>query len=222
MADGPLTDNSMLHPFANTELQNLNYIAAENSIQLRVSYKPIHCMSRLHRSFFVTWLLLLTTGTLGWSQEIEYPTPPHNPKQLFYLQRPPNTNTVIYELNTENGILDKKKPIHAYWISYAKKGQTEELTDIQRKYAYGIKTTPLDDNSYECHLVSYKKLKLYLKEGEDKQYHMYTAVNDKQILINRIFIAVNGGSLFKPHIDYVQLTGIDTATGAATEERIKL
>lgn len=179
-------------------------------------------MSRLYQLFLFTGLLLLTTGNLSWSQDIDYPTPPPNPKQLFYLQRPPNTNTVIYELNTENGVLDKKKPIHAYWISYAKKGQIEELTDIQRKYAYGIKTTALDDNRYECHLVAYKKLKLYLKEGEDNQYHMYTTVNDKQIIIHRIFIAVNGGSLFKPHIDYVQLTGIDTATGAVTEERIKL
>jgi len=179
-------------------------------------------MSRLHRSFLFLSLLLLTTGTLAWSQGIDYPTPPHNPKQLFYLQRPPNTNTVIYELNTENGVLDQKQPIHAYWISYAKKGQTEELTDIQRKYAYGIKTTLLDDNSYECHLVAYKKLKLYLKEGEDKQYHVYTTVNDKKIIVNRIFIAVNGGSLFKPNIDYVQLTGIDSTTGAAAEERIKL
>lgn len=178
-------------------------------------------MNRLYRSLLLTGLLV-TAGTFVRSQGIEYPTPPHNPKQLFYLQRPPNTNTVIYELNMENGVLDKKQPIHAYWISYAKKGQTEELTDIQRKYAYGIKTTLLDDNSYECHIVAYKKLKLYLKEGEDKQYHIYTNVNDKQIIVNRIFIAVNGGSLFKPHIDYVQLNGIDAATGTATEERIKL
>lgn len=179
-------------------------------------------MSRLHRLFLFTGLFILTTVTALWSQGIEYPIPPPNPKQLFYLQRPPNTNTVIYELNMENGVLDKKQPIRPYWISYAKKGQTEELTDVQRKYAYGIKTTMLDDNSYECHLVAYKKLKLYLKEGEDKQYHIYTTVNDKQLIVHRIFIAVNGGSLFKPHIDYVQLNGIDSATGAAAEERIKL
>lgn len=179
-------------------------------------------MSKLHRFFLITGLLVLTTGTFAWSQGIEYPKPPHDPRQLFYLQRPPNSNTVIYELNMQNGVLDKRNPIHAYWISYAKKGQKEELTDIQRKYAYGIKTTPLDDKSYECHLTAYKKLKLYLKKGEDKQYHVYTTVNDKQIIIHRIFIAVNGGSLFNPQIDYVQLNGIDTATGTATEERIKL
>lgn len=179
-------------------------------------------MNRTIRSLLFTLVAGLATVGSVCAQGVEYPIPPHNPGQLFYLQRPPNTNTVVYELNMENGELNKKQPIHAYWINYAKKGQTEELTDIQRKYAYGIRTTRLDDNSFECYLAAYKKLKLFLKEGEDKQYHIYTTVNDKQIMVNRIYIAVNGGSLFKPNIDYVQLNGIDTATGAATEERIRL
>jgi len=122
----------------------------------------------------------------------------------------------------ENGVLNKKKPIHVYWISYAKKGQIEELTDLQRNYAYGIKTKEIGENKYECYLAAYKKLKLYLQEGEDKRFHISAIVNDKKIIVNRIFIAVNGGSLFKPHIDYVELKGIDSASGTAVEEKIKL
>ncbi|MBI2284787.1 MAG: DUF4833 domain-containing protein [Bacteroidetes bacterium] len=180
-------------------------------------------MGRIYRSlFYLVALLWLTAFTPLAAQDMAYPVPPHNPNQLFYLQRPPNTNTLIYELNLDNGVLNKKRPIHVYWISYAKKGQIEELTDIQRKYAYGIKTTAIDENSYECYLAAYKKLTLYLKEGEDKRYHIYTTVNNKQLMVSRIFIAVNGGTLFKPNIDYVELTGIDLATGLVVEEKISL
>lgn len=171
---------------------------------------------------YLVVLLGLSAVTQLAAQGIEYPVPPHNPNQLFYLQRPPNANTLIYELNMDNGALNKKQPIHVYWICYAKKGQIEELTDIQRKYAYGIKTTPVDENSYECYLTAYKKLKLYLKEGNDKRYHIYASVNNKQLIVTRIFISVNGGSLFKPNIDYVELTGIDPSSGQVAVEKISL
>ncbi|MDE3253626.1 MAG: DUF4833 domain-containing protein, partial [Bacteroidota bacterium] len=71
----------------------------------------------------------------------DFPVPQNNPNQLFYLQRPANTNTVIYELNAVNGVPDKKQPIHVFWIKYARNGEKEELTDLENKYAYGIKVT---------------------------------------------------------------------------------
>lgn len=180
-------------------------------------------MGRIYSSLlYLVALFGATAFTPLTAQDMAYPVPPHNPNQLFYLQRPPNANTLIYELNLENGVLNKKQPIHVYWICYAKKGQIEELTDIQRKYAYGIRTTPIDENSYECYLSAYKKLKLYLKEGDDKRYHIYATVNNKQLMVNRIFIAVNGGTLFKPNIDYVELTGIDLTSGQLVDEKISL
>lgn len=171
---------------------------------------------------YISSLFAITTSDRIAAQTIEFPVPPHNPKQLFYLQRPANTNTLVYEVNIENNVLNKEKPIHVYWINYATNGQTEELNDIQRKYAYGVKTTDLGDNTFDFYLVAYKKLKLTLKEGEDKQYHAYATVNDKNMIITRIYLAVKGGSLFKPHIEYVELKGVDATNGVAIEEKIKL
>lgn len=180
-------------------------------------------MRRAGRYFlFTVFLLLLSAFTIASAQDTGFPVPAHNPKQLFYLQRPANTNTLVYELNMENGSPNRKNPIHVFWINYAGDGQTEELTDVQKKYAYGVKTTELSNNSFEFYLVAYKKLKLLLIEGEDKQYHAYTHVNDKRILVNRIYLQVKGGSLFKPRIDYVSLKGMDTLTGSVVEEKIKL
>ena len=156
------------------------------------------------------------------AQAVDFPVPPHNPKQLFYLQRPANINTLIYKLNIENGIINKQNPIHVFWINYAGNGQPEELNDVQRKYAYGIKATEITENIFECYLVAYKKLILTVQEGEDKQYHAYATVNDKKMIINRIWLQVKGGSLFKPHIEYVELKGVDATTGSIIEEKIKL
>lgn len=178
---------------------------------------------RILRTFTFTFILLcITMVREAKGQYSDFPVPKNIPNQLFYLQRPANTNTIIYELNAENGVPDKKQPIHVYWMLYAKNGEKEALSDIENKYAYGVKVTAVNDNSFEFYLKAYKKMKLVLREGEDKQYHVYTTTNVKPLLVTRIFIAVKGGSLFKPKIDYVELEGIDTTTGATTTERISL
>src|ERR1700753_4000546 len=69
-------------------------------------------------------------------QDDKFPVPADNVSRLFYVQRNPNTNTIIYELNNKDGHLDTENPIHVYWIKYADKGQLEELNYIQRKLAY--------------------------------------------------------------------------------------
>ena len=51
----------------------------------------------------------------------KFPTPAGNPKQLFYLQRTSNTNTIVYELNYKNGLLDEDEPVHVFWIRYNEK-----------------------------------------------------------------------------------------------------
>jgi hypothetical protein len=170
----------------------------------------------------MVFLSFVTGASVVSAQTAEFPVPPNNPKQLFYLQRPANTNTLIYELNMENGVINKQNPIHVFWINYAENGQTEELNYVQRRYAYGVKTTELSENSFEFYLTAYKKIKMTLSEGEDKQFHAYSVVNEKKMILTRIWLQVKGGGLFKPKIDYVELKGIDTVTGAVIEERIKL
>jgi predicted small secreted protein len=177
-------------------------------------------MLKIFRLFlFSIGFLIVCTG-LG--QTIEFPDPSSNTHLLFYLQRPVNTNTVIYALNLVNEVPDQENPIHIYWINYAKNAKQEELTDLERKYAYGIKLNKIAENEFEFYLVSYKKMKLLLKQGNDKQFHVFGDINNKQLIIERIYLAVKGGSLFKPRIDYVEIRGVDVNTGVVVEERIKL
>ncbi len=67
-----------------------------------------------------------------------FPVPKRNAYQLFYLQRQPNTNTIIVDLNVKNGRFDTEDPVHVYWLRYTEEGQKKELNWIQRTFAYGI------------------------------------------------------------------------------------
>ena len=164
-----------------------------------------------------------TTDSLkrNFAKSAKYPEP-SNINKLFYVQRNPNANTLIYELNTlSNGELDKDQPIHTYWIRYADKGQREELSYLQRKFAYGLVSKPLNNNAYDIRFVCYKKLPLSLLKAIDGKYHIFATIAKKQAILNRIFVRVEGGSFWLPNILYVELKGTDPATGSEIVERFK-
>lgn len=153
-----------------------------------------------------------------------FPVPASNNNQLFYLQRTSNKNTIMYDLNMVNGAPDKENPVHVYWIRYSEKGQRQELSYIQRNFAYGIKSTVLANNSgYALQFVSNKKYVLYLmKSAADNKYRVYTTVNAKTVVLNRIFIKINGGSFWSPKVEYVEIKGTDPANGKEITDRLKI
>lgn len=183
-------------------------------------------------------LLLLTTlfsfGNLStaWSQTtdqsnpspLKFPVPKGINNQLFYLQRDPNTNTIICELNTDaDGEVDNSNPVSVYWIRYEENKEKKELGYVQRKFAYGIEAKALPKQQFELRFVSHKKLPMYLiKSDEDKKYHVYVTVNSKKIQIERIFLRIEGGSFWLPNIKYVEIKGMNTANNAVITERIKI
>jgi len=139
---------------------------------------------------------------------------PDEEEQLFYLQRDPNRNTVVYTLNKKDGQLDEENPVKAYWILYEEEGERKELSYIQRKFAYGINAKKLAENEYEIHLTSCKRIPLRLAYcAESGQYEAFTAIHNKPAVVERIFVRINGGTLFKPHVDYIELTCRDSQSG---------
>jgi len=153
-----------------------------------------------------------------------FPVPPISPNRLFYLQRTSNKNTIVYDLNLVNGSLDQDDPVHVYWIRYSDQGQRQELSYIQRTFAYGIKSTALANNGgYVMHFVSNKKYLLYLvKSAADNKYRVYTTVNSKTVVLNRIFIKINGGSFWSPKVEYVEIKGTDPSNGKEITDRLKI
>lgn len=155
---------------------------------------------------------------------IKFPTPKGIKNELFYLQRDPNTNTIIYELNLkDDGDVNEDEPVKVYWIRYADKGSKEDLSYVQRKFAYGIQSKALGNDEYELRFISHKKLPLTLKKSStDKKYHVYINANDKRIMLDRIFVRIEGGSYWIPNVKYVELTGTNIKTSSQIVERIKI
>jgi phosphatidylglycerophosphate synthase len=153
-----------------------------------------------------------------------FPIPPRNANSLFYLQRTPNTNTIICELNEKDGRLDKDEPVHVLWIRYAEQRQREELSFIQRHFAYGLKEKDLGNNVYELHFVSYKKVLFYLmKSPVDNRPHVFATITGRQAILNRIYVKINpGGTFWSPNVEYLELKGVDTGNGKELIQRIKV
>lgn len=162
----------------------------------------------------------LVTDTL--KRKVSFPTLPAGVSRLFYVQRDPNTNTIVYELNTgTSGELNTDEPLHVYWIKYNEHAQREELNFIQRKFAYGLTQKPLGNGKYDIRFVSYKKFPLTLMKSADGKYHIYATIAQKQAILNRIFVKIEGGSFWLPNVVYVELKGTDPATGQEVVDRFK-
>lgn len=152
-----------------------------------------------------------------------FPVPKRDVHNLFYLQRQPNTNTIMVDLNVKNDQLDMDNPVHVYWIRYQEKGQSEELNWIQRKFAYGINSKKISNSAYELNFVSYKKRKFWLEKDAEGHWQVFANLsNGKKMILKRIYLQINGGSFWIPNIEYVELKGLVPGTNQEVRERIKI
>ncbi|MFT4062891.1 MAG: DUF4833 domain-containing protein [Edaphocola sp.] len=150
-----------------------------------------------------------------------FPVPKFNGKTQFYVQRTPNTNTIMYELNMKDGKLAEDEPIHVYWIRYPEGGKLQELSFIQRKFAYGVKTHKLADDKYKILFAAYDKIPFYLMKSTAGVYHTYVELDGKLSVLKRIYIRIDpGGTFWSPNVKYVEFKVTDVATGKEVIKRI--
>jgi len=176
----------------------------------------------------IIFLFLIILYSELWAQSknpspINFPTPKNVENMLFYLQRDPNTNTLIYAINLkENGSINSSNPIRTYWIRYAEKGEKKDLGYIQKKFAYGMDVKDLGKDQYELRFVSHKKLPFTLKRYADKNYHVSVSINNKTIRVTRLFVRIEGGSFWLPNVKYAEIEGLDESTGKPAVERVNV
>ncbi|WP_353718088.1 DUF4833 domain-containing protein [Dyadobacter sp. 676] len=152
----------------------------------------------------------------------DFPVPNNVPGLLFYIQRDPNTNTICYQLNVDKqGKISEKNPVNTFWIRYPEGGGRKELNYLQRKFAYGINSKAIGNASYELRSVAYSKLPLYLRRDTRNEYHVYTSIDKKECILNRVFIRIDGGTFWSPNVLYIELKGTEIATGKTIIQRIK-
>jgi hypothetical protein len=58
-------------------------------------------------------------------------------------------------------------------------------------------------------------------KGGDGKYHIFASIAQKQVILNRIFVKIEGGSFWLPNVLYVELKGTDPETGKEIVDRFK-
>ncbi len=139
-----------------------------------------------------------------------YPKP--NVKDLlFYIQHNRGKNTYLYQANIDKqGKIDSNDPVKISRQMFDNNAEIKSITAIQRKFAYGIDSTPQSDKSYELSLVSYPQQRLYLRSNADDNYFVETTLNGIKMKINRLFIfQKEGTSGLNTKVDYILFFGTD-------------
>lgn len=176
----------------------------------------------------IVWILVLgllmgVDDSFANTELDSFPIPKPTTKQLFYLQRTTNSNTIICDLNTDaKGQVLKDNPVHVYWIRYDEGGEKKELSYIQETFAYGIKHDLLPNGVYKLHFVSYKKQVFFLKRSlKDNQYKVYFLLNNKEFVLQKLFVKIEGGTFWVPNVIYMELIGKDEYTGTVISYKFK-
>lgn len=165
--------------------------------------------------------LLLCTITYTFAQE-GYPTPPFKSNTLFYIQHSEGHNTYVYEANmTDKQHFNTKTPVNNFRILYDTGGEIKPLTSIQQKFAYGIKSKKIGNNSFELEIVSYKNQPLYLKIDKAGKPYVETTLNGHKFNLHRIFIKQKEGtSGLGTQVEYLLFYGTDHKGNKVQEKLI--
>jgi len=85
-----------------------------------------------------------------------------------------------------------------------------------------INTRFLSKDFYELQIVGYKKITLYLIKNSSNKYFVYATINNRQIMLSRIFLKINGGTFLSPNVEYVEFKGTHLTTGLDVTEKVKI
>lgn len=163
----------------------------------------------------------LDDGKVTFEAVDTFPVPRFNNRTQFYVQRTPNTNTIMYELNMKDGVINEDNPVHVYWIRYAEGGKTQELSYIQRKFAYGVKVSKIADEKFKLLFAAYDKIPFYLMKSTAGIFHTYVELDGKMVVLKRLYIRIDpGGTFWAPNVKYVEFKGTEVASGKEVVKRI--
>lgn len=139
---------------------------------------------------------------------------------LFHIERSKNANIVQYDAQVAaDGKLFKKEPIVGYWIRLNEEGQKQELSWLQRTFAYGFKTK-LDKSreTAEIHMkADVGQAVMVVRDGG--KFRATVTIDGAPSYFEKMYIdaTLNGMSL---DVHYVELFGEDMKTGEARYEKL--
>lgn len=152
----------------------------------------------------------------------KFPVPPQSKKSLFYIHRSTNPNTVVYEVNlNESNTIDAEEPVNVYWIRYGEKGQQRGLNYLERTFAYGVKSEPLDQTRYTVEFVASKARTMEVSLDKNGQAHAILTIHGQEARLTKIFVQVAEDGWW-PRIAYIEFFGLDRKTNKTVYEKMQI
>ena len=146
---------------------------------------------------------------------------PEEPDQLFYIQRSPNSNTVVYAAKLDrNGDFDSAEPVEAYWRKFNIDGSRQPLRFVERLMAYGVRVDTIrPDRPITFRVVALPDRTLTL--AMDAQHHpeALMQVGNRTVKLSYVYLQVVEGGLL-PKVPSLDIFGTDVASGKAIHEHL--
>lgn len=152
----------------------------------------------------------------------EFPVP-SDPGQVFYLQRSSNANTVVYAARfTQDGKLDPREPLVAYWRRFNTTGEQLPLKMIEDSFAFGVRSRATSDpDVFRIHIVSYSERPATLRLVEPGRAELLLPVGGRTMRMAYAYAEVDESGLM-PSVREVLVMGHDADSGKPLVERIEI
>ncbi|HYS45105.1 MAG TPA: DUF4833 domain-containing protein [Rhizomicrobium sp.] len=146
---------------------------------------------------------------------------PDEPNQIFYVQRSPNSNTVVYAAKLDGrGNLDSRVPVEAFWRKFNIDGSKQPLNFLERMTAYGVKLDrrkPGQPVTFTIAALPQRKLTVTLDAQHRPEATM--SIAGKTVKVAYVYLQVEERGLL-PSVPSLDIFGTDLATGKAIHEHL--
>lgn len=143
---------------------------------------------------------------------------PACPVELFRIERSKNANVVLYEAKAgPAGELDGAEPVTASWLLLAEHGQREPLSFFERKMAYGFDVRAGPDG-FALRIKALANRSIVVRRVGACPAALAT-IGGREGVLRRIYVQADDSGLV-PRVQYVEVFGVDAATGEALYEKL--
>jgi len=165
------------------------------------------------------------SSSINESSEIVHIRPefkvPDEPGQLFYVQRSPNANTVVYAAKLDaKGNFDSRTPVDAFWRKFNIDGSKQSLNFLERMMAYGVRVrTSKAGAPVTFTIAALPERILSLSWDEHHRPQATLAVGNRTVKLAYVYLQVEEGGLM-PDVPSLDIVGTDIASGKAIHEHL--
>jgi hypothetical protein len=138
---------------------------------------------------------------------------------LFVIARSKNANIVRYDVRPTKSGYDIKRPLDVYWLMQAEDGRREELSEIERRTAYGYELLPgATATTFVVRLVAVKARPLTVRRRGER-FGAELLLAGAPARLERVFVATKESGVV-PRVLYIELSGRRISDGKPVRERI--